>query len=72
MIDKKTYKKMLGNITPKLIKEAHAVTVFLSEQLDEEKGEDAPCLSENAKSVFVATMLIEYGKIKAETIQGGL
>ena len=66
MIDKDTYKKLLARVTPERITEAHQVARFIVDRIDE-PDKDAPELSEDLKNVFIATMLIEYGKIKAET-----
>lgn len=64
-MDKETYKKLLARVTPERITEAHQVARFIIDRLNE-PDQDAPELSEDLKNVFIATMLIEYGKIKAE------
>lgn len=66
MIDKETYKKLLARVTPEHITEAYQVARFIIDRLNE-PDQDAPELSEDLKNVFITTMLIEYGKIKAET-----
>ena len=64
---KKYYKDMLREVTVEKIQEAQKAVAFFSE-LTEDK--DAPELSKQAKGAFIATLLIEYGKILAAAERG--
>lgn len=57
-----TFRAILRNITQENVQEAHQAALFFLEQL---KDESAPELTKPAKSVFMAAMLIEYGKLTA-------
>ena len=61
MMDEKTFKEMLVNITAEALTEAQQTVAFLDDHL---KQADGPELSDNARGVMIATMLIEYGKLK--------
>ena len=61
-MDEKTFKKMLVGITVENVKEAHKIVSFFDEHITQEKGAE---LSDNAKGVLIAALLIEYGKQKS-------
>ena len=62
-MDEKTFKELLINITPEALKEAQQTTAFLIDHL---KQADGPALSDDARAIMIATMLIEYGKLKRQ------
>ena len=55
-----TFRAMLRNITPESLQETNKAVVFFGNQLD---GEEDNKLSAEAKGVFMAALLIEYGKL---------
>jgi hypothetical protein len=62
-LSEETFRAMLRNITPEILQKAQKATTFINTQLNsEEKGRN---LSEGAKGLFIAAMLIEYGRRKA-------
>ena len=63
MMDEKTFKKMLVNITPEALKEAQQTVAFLDDHLKKAEG---PALSDSARAVMIATLLIEYGNLKGQ------
>ena len=60
-MDEKTFKEMLEGITVENIREAHKIVGYIDEQITQEEG---PQMSDNARGIMIATMLIEYGKLK--------
>ena len=58
-----TFRSMLRNITPETLRETHKATIFFDEQLENEEGQK---LTDNAKGLFIAALLIEHGKQKAK------
>ena len=61
-MDKNKFKGILRSITPEVLQEANKVVVFFGNQLDDE---EANKLSAEAKGVFLAALLIGYGKQQA-------
>ena len=67
MMDEKTFKEMLVNITAEALTEAQQTVAFLDDHL---KQADGPALPDNARGIMIATMLIEYGKLKGRETHG--
>ena len=66
-MDEKTFKEMLEGITVENIREAHKIVGYIDEQITQEEG---PQMSDNARGIMIATMLIEYGKLKGRETHG--
>ena len=63
-----TFRSMLRNITPETLREANKAVMFFGNQLD---GEEDNKLSAEAKGVFMAALLLEYGKLTANKKEHG-
>ena len=66
-MDKKTFKEMLEGITVENIREAHKIVGYIDEQITQEEG---PQMSDNARGIMIASLLIEYGKLKGRETHG--
>ena len=63
-----TFRAILRNITPESLQETNKAVMFFGNQLD---GEEDNTLSAEAKGVFMAALLIEYGKLTANKKEHG-
>ena len=68
VLSEETFRAILRNTTEETIREANKAVVFFGNQLDDE---DDNKLSAEAKGVFMAALLIEYGKLTANKKEHG-
>ena len=68
VLSEETFRAMLRNIKPETIQAANKAVVFFGDQLNSKKIKK---ISEEAKGVFLAALLIEYGKLTANKKEHG-